>query len=199
MWAHLFLFKNPGTNEKDTLHPKTKRKPQWDGLEGCNCVKIKSYVHRLKINSITKVLNRSESSEFQVRLPSLRALHWEKELPENMDLKASKTWLQEFHRTRGNNSILRGHTLIWYTSGPRKKAVLLWDWARPPCSYWRVSCRGRRWLWLTVGTKTFVDSCSSTEYSLAWALLEAAIFSPKSGPTQQPVKSKGIIGWLEEA
>ena len=28
------------------------------------------------------------------------------------------------------------------------------EWARPACWHWRVSCRGGRWLWITVWTKS---------------------------------------------
>lgn len=82
-------------------------------------------------------------------------------------------------------------------STQRFVCILLQEWefwgeARSACWSWRVSWVGRRWLWLTVGNKD-ISGRGTRECSLAWALLEAVILTPKLGPTQQPVDSSARI------
>ena len=60
-------------------------------------------------------------------------------------------------------------------------------WARHICWYWKVPCRGEGLLRLTAGTDT--GGGSSGEYLVAGRVLEATIFSPGPGPSQQPVSS----------
>ena len=62
--------------KKDTLHPKTERKPQWDGTRGTIVIKSNAIpagwaTHKLENNYITEVLHRSESFEPDIRLPGL--------------------------------------------------------------------------------------------------------------------------------
>ena len=62
-----------------------------------------------KISISQKFSHRSESSESHIKLLSLGVWQWEEETPENLALKASRVWLQEFHRIEGNiNTTLGG-------------------------------------------------------------------------------------------
>ena len=102
--------------KKDTTHPKTKEKPQWDGRRGAITVKSNpitagSVTHKLENIYTTEVHPWSEVSEPHVRLPKLGVWQWEEEFLENQTLKASRIWLQDFDRTGGNrDSTLGGHT-----------------------------------------------------------------------------------------
>ena len=101
-------------------------------------------------------MRQRESSEPQIILPSLKIWQWKEEPPENLALKGSRIWSQEFHRTRGNrNSILGGNILsLIHISTLGKKQ---WSHKRLGQTYLlvlRVSCRGGKYQWLTVGIKT---------------------------------------------
>ena len=66
--------------------------------------------HKLENNYIVEVLPK-ESSEPQVRLPSLGALYWEGISPEYLALKVSRFQFWESHRTGGKRDFtLKGHT-----------------------------------------------------------------------------------------
>ena len=63
-----------------------------------------------------------ESSVPHVRLPSLGTQQRVWESPGNLTLKASRIWLQDFHRTGGNrDSSLGGHNKTMHTPRPRGK------------------------------------------------------------------------------
>lgn len=108
---------------------------------------------------------------------------------ENLSLKVTGVWpAKEFHKTRGNkNSTLRGHTQGLVCTGPRKKSVPSQETA-PDLS----ASIGGYPMKDGVGT---ASECSLLqgqkhwwqyfwEYSLARALLEVTIFSPRPGLTQ---------------
>ena len=104
--------------KKDTPHPKTKKKPQWDSRRGAitiksNPVTAGCVTHKLENTYIIpqKSTHWSEGSEPHFRLPNLEVWQQEEEFPENQTLKASRIWLQDFDRTGGNrDSTLGGHT-----------------------------------------------------------------------------------------
>ena len=102
--------------KKDTPHPKTKEKPQWDGRRGALTVKSNPITagwvtYKLENTYTTEVHEWNEGSEPHVRLPNLGVQQQEEEFPENQTLKASRIWLQDFNRTGGNrDSTLGGHT-----------------------------------------------------------------------------------------
>ena len=120
--------KKPKPTKKDTWHLKTKRKP----------------------NETEGKLWASDNS------PQPGGLAMEGGASKNLALKGSRIWSQEFHRTRGNrNSTLGGNTqgLIHISTLGKKQ----WSHKRLGQTYLlvlRVSCRGGKWLWLTVGIKT---------------------------------------------
>ena len=138
-----------------------------------------------KISIPQKFSYRSESSEPHDRLSSLVVWQQEEEPPENLALKARRVWSQELYRMGGNrNSTLGGHTegltcartwgkMWWPRKGLSQTYLLVLEAGGDCGSLWGQG----HW------------QCSSGEYSLAWALLQAAIFSPKPGPTQQPAGS----------
>ena len=101
---------------KDTPHPKTKEKLQWDGRRGTITIKSNPITtgwvtHKLENIIPLKSTHWSEGSEPHVRLPNLGVWQWEEEFPENQAWKASRIWLQDFDRTGGNkDSTLGGHT-----------------------------------------------------------------------------------------
>ena len=101
---------------KDTPHPKTKEKPQWDGRRGAITVKSNPITtgwvtHRLA-NTYTTEVHPLEWRFWAPRqLPNLGVPQWEQEFLENQTLKPSGNWLQDFDRTGGNrDSTLGGHT-----------------------------------------------------------------------------------------
>ena len=168
------------TTKKHILHPKTKKKSQWDDrilyLPG-------GQPTNFKIIILQRFSHRSESSEPHIRLLSLLVWYQEEEPPEHLSLKASGAWWQELHKTWVNwRNILRGHTQGSYKLGPRgKSSDFIAAWVRPTCWSWRVSWGGGR-LWLTSGTRTLVaEVLGSTHW---FELSEAAILTPRLGPTQ---------------
>ena len=181
--------------QKDTLHPETKKKPRRDSWRGAmqqNQIPYPSggQPTNWKIIIPQKFSYRSECSEPCSRLPSLGSLEQEKEPPENQTLKASGFWLQEFHRTGGNkHSTLKGCTQgLVHTRTQGKKQ---WPHKSLGQTYLLV-LEGLLWRWgaaVAYCRDKDTGSSSSGEYSLAWALLEATIFSSRPGPTQQPVGS----------
>ena len=143
--------------------------------------------------------HRSESLKPHIRLPSLRVWHWKEEPPEQL---VSGIWSQKFHRNGGNKTpLLEGACKVsWEQDKGEKTSDLIGAWARPTCWCWRVFCRGWGRSWFTARTHT--GGSSSREYSLASALLEAAVFLPSSGYFEQPVGSssgtpqaKQLTGW----
>ena len=114
-----------------------------------------------------KFSHRSESPEPRISLPSLGAWEQEEETPENLALKASGVWSQEFHRTGENrNSTLGGCTQGLVHTGTQGKQQ--WPHKRLGQTYLLVleGLRWRRgWLWLTVQTKTLaVAALASTHW-----------------------------------
>ena len=85
--------------------------------------------------------------------------------------------------------LLEGAHSVSCTSGPREKKG--WPYKRLDQTYHLVL---EGLLWRRGAAEAHCNdkdtgSGNSSEYSLVWALLEAAIFSPRPGPTQQPVGS----------
>ena len=147
--------------KRDTPHPKTKEKPQWDGRRGAITIKsnpITAAWVTTNWRTITpqKSTHWSEGSEPHVRLPNLGVQHWEEEFTENQTWKASGIWLQDFNRTGGNrDSTLGGCTQSSSASGPSGKEQ--WSHRRLNQTYLLVLeglLQRRGWLWLTVGTRT---------------------------------------------
>ena len=104
--------------KKDTPHPKTKEKPQWDDR---GTITIKSnpittewVTHKLE-NNYTQWRTEVHPLEWRFWAPRQASQRGspakEEEFPENQTLKASGIWLQDFDRTGGNrDSTLGGHT-----------------------------------------------------------------------------------------
>ena len=101
--------------KKDTPHPKTKEKPQWDGRRGAitksNPVTAGWVTHKLE-NTYTTEVHPLEWRFWAPRQAShLGVRQREEEVLENQTLKASRIWLQDFDRTgRNRDSTLGGHT-----------------------------------------------------------------------------------------
>ena len=131
---------------------------------------------------------RIESPEPLTRLPSLGVWQREEEPPENLALKGHGVWLQEFHSTGGN----RSSTLGGHTQGPRHTRThrkKQWHHTTLGQTYLLV-LEGLLLRWgaaVAHGGNKDTGRDNSREYSLAWALLEAAISSPRPNLTQQPV------------
>ena len=117
--------------KKDILHPKTKNKPQQDNSGGAIAIKsnpipMGGQPTNWKTIIPQKFSHWSERSEPHVRFPSCLGV-WQREesLPENLALKTSRIWSQDFQRYGENrNSTPEGHTqsLVW-TRTQGKKAV----------------------------------------------------------------------------
>ena len=116
---------------------------------------------------------RSESSELQVIFLSLGIQCQEEEVPEYLAVKASRTWLQELHRTgRNRDFTLKGCTqnLVHQDQGQKQ-----WFERSLSQTYHLVlgGLLGRkRWLWLTMRTRTLVEDISGRIHlhELSWRL-----------------------------
>ena len=102
--------------KKDTPHPKTKDKPQWDGRRGAITIKSNPITagwvtHKLENTYTTEVHPLERMFCPHVGLPNLGVRQWEYKFLENQTLKASGIGLQDLDRTGGNrDSTLGGHT-----------------------------------------------------------------------------------------
>ena len=90
--------------KKDTPHPKTKEKPQWDSRRGAITIKSNPITagwvtHKLENTYTTESTQWSGGYEPHGRLPNLGVQQREEECPENHTLKARGIWLQDFNRT----------------------------------------------------------------------------------------------------
>ena len=102
--------------KKDTPHPKTKEKPQWDSRRGgitikANLINTGWVTHKPENDYTTEVhpLEWRFWAPCQASQPGV--WQWEEEFPENQTLKAGGIWLQDFDRIGGNrDSTLGGHT-----------------------------------------------------------------------------------------
>lgn len=119
-------------NQKDTLHSKTKRKLQQDGREGHNQDKIKSNTCQVGNPTNWEILipqnSPIRSDPHQASQPEGLAIR--RKPSENLALKASGVWSEEFHKTGGNwNSTVGGGrcTQIPYIPGPKGKVVTSQD------------------------------------------------------------------------
>ena len=134
-------------SKKDTLSPKTKKKPHQDGIVTqswwsqvpyppggwlTNWTPImpktnghmKRYSSLLIIRKMLIVVKCCEGSEPYIRLPRLGIQQMDWESSGNLTLKASGIWLQDFHRTRGNrDSTLGRHKIL---CAPRPKVKEQW-------------------------------------------------------------------------
>ena len=80
--------------------------------------------------------------------------------------------------------LLEGTHKVVCTSGTRERSSdPIGDWTRPTCYCWRVSCRGGRWLCLTVRTRTVAAEILG---STPW-------HEPSQSPPLAPPKSPGRL------
>ena len=173
--------------KKDTPHPKTKKKLQWDGRRGAitaksNPITAGWVTHRLENTYTTEVHPLEWSSKPHVRLPNLGVRQQEEEFLENQTLKASGIWVQDFDRTGARrDSTLGGHTQSSVCIGTQGKEQ--WTQERLNQTYLLV-LEGLLQRWgMAVAHRGDKDtgSRSSGKYSLVWALPESAI-----SPTKEP-------------
>ena len=175
---------------KDTPHPKTKEKPQWDSRRGTITVKSNPITagwvtHRLENTYTTEVhpLKWRFWAPRQASQPG--GLATVGGIPRESDLKASGIWLQDFDRTGGNrDSTLRGHTRSRVCIGTQRKEQ--WPHRKLNQTYLLVleGLLQRREVAVPHREDKDTGSRSSGKYSLAWALPESAI-----SPTKEPIGS----------
>ena len=101
--------------KKDTPHPRTKKKPHWNGRRGTIMIKsnpISNWVGDSNLKTIIpkKFSHCCESYRPHIRLPSLGIWSRNWESPGNLTLRARRVWLQSFHRTGGNRDPWRTQT-----------------------------------------------------------------------------------------
>ena len=173
--------------KKETPHPKTKEKPQWDGRRGAITIKSNPITtgwvtHKLENTYTTEVHPLEWRFWAPHQVSNLGLRQREEEFPENQTLKSSRIWLQDFDRSRGNrDSTLGGHTqssVCIRTQGKEQ-----WPHRRLKQTYLLV-LEGRLWRQgAAVAHHRDKDthSRSSGKYSLVWALPESAT-SPNKGP-----------------
>ena len=173
--------------KKDTPHPKTKEKPQWDGRRGV--IRVKSnpitagwVTHRLE-NTYTTEVHPLEWRFWAPRqVPNLGVRQREEEFLENQALKASGIWWQDCDRTgRNRDSTLGGHTQSSVRIGTQGKEQ--WPQGRLNQTYLLVleGLLQRRVVAVAHRGDNDTGSRSSGKYSLAWALSESTI-----SPTKEP-------------
>ena len=93
-----------------------------------------------------------EGSESHVRLPSLRIRQRDWESPENLTLKASRIWLQDFRRPGETETpVLEGTNKALCAPRLRGKEQWLHGYWTKTCWCWRVSRGGVGWQGLTTG------------------------------------------------
>ena len=173
--------------KKDTPHPKTKGKPQWDGRRGTSTVKSNRITagwvtHRLENIYTTEVhpLEWRFWAPRQASQPGGPATG--RGIPRESDFEASGIWLQDFDRTGGNrDSTLGGHTQSSVCIGTQRKEQ--WPQGRLNQTYLLVleGLLQRRGVAVAHHGDKDTGSRSSGKYSLAWALPESAI-----SPTKEP-------------
>ena len=101
--------------KKDTPHPRTKKKPHWNGRRGTIMIKsnpISNWVGDSNLKTIIpkKFSHCCESYRPHIRLPSLGIWSRNWESPGNLTLRARRVWLQSFHRTGGHRDPWRTQT-----------------------------------------------------------------------------------------
>ena len=178
--------------KKDTPHPKTKEKPQWDGRRGAITMKSNPITtgwvtHKLENTYTLKSTHWSEGSEPHVtsgfptwesgnrRGNSQRIRLWRLA---GFDCRTS-TGLGETE-----TPLLEGTHKVVCTSGPRGKE----EWPHRRLNQTSLLVLGgllqRRGVAVAHCEDKDTGSISSGKYSLAWALPESAII-----PTKEPVTS----------
>ena len=104
-------LRNPPKKDPMT---KDKREVTVKQYEGHNHNKIKSHTSQVgdpqnwRMIIPTKFSHCCEGSKPHIRLPSLRIRQKDREFPENLTLKVSGIWLQDFHGTGGNRDTSLG-------------------------------------------------------------------------------------------
>ena len=70
-----------------------------------------------------KFSHKSESSEPQVKIPSLGVWHWEEKPPEQLAWEAIRAWVQKLHRTREKRDSTLGRCAqgLTYTGAGKKQ------------------------------------------------------------------------------
>ena len=126
--------------KKDTPHPKTKEKVQWDSRRGAITIKSNPITagwvtHKLE-NAYTTEVNPLEW-RFWATCPASQpgGLAMGGGIPRESDYKANGIWLQDFGRTEGNkDSTLGGHTQSSVLIGTwGRSSNPIGDWSRPTC------------------------------------------------------------------
>ena len=160
--------------KKDTPHPKTKEKPQWDGRRGAitiksNPITARWVTHKLENTYTTEVHSLEWRFWARYQASKSRVQQWEEEFLENQTLKVSGIWLQDFDRTGGNRDwTLGGHTQGNVCIGTQGKEQ--WPDRRLNQNYLLVleGLLQRRGLALSHRGEKDTGSRSSGKYSLAW-------------------------------
>ena len=117
--------------KKDTPHPKTEEKPQWEGRIGAITIKsnprtARWVTHKLENNNTKEV----HPLEWRFWAPCQASQSGGPAtgggIPRESDLKASGIWLQDFDRTGGNRlHSWRAHTKYCAHQDPGEGAVTL--------------------------------------------------------------------------
>ena len=99
--------------KKDTPHPKTKEKPQWDGRRRAITVKSNSITagwvtHRLENIYTTEVHPLEWRFWAPCQVSTLGVWQWQEEFLENQTLKPSGIWWQDWGKQRLHS--WRAHT-----------------------------------------------------------------------------------------
>ena len=121
--------------------------------------------------------------------PQSRVWHQEEKPPKHLALKASRAWLQECHRTGGSrNTTLGGCTQGLVHTWTQGKKQWLHRSLGQTCLLVLESLLGRQGV-AVAHCRDDTGAKGTGEYSLVWAVLEAAILMPRLGPTQQTLGS----------
>ena len=143
--------------KKDTPHPRTKKKPHWNGRRGTIMIKsnpIPNWVGDSKLKTIIpkKFSHCCESYRPHIRLPA-----WEfgqgTGNPQGIWLWGPGGFDYRAFIGLGETETLGGHKQNFVCTRTQEKGAVTptGDWARPTCECLKVFCRGLSWEWPAPG------------------------------------------------
>ena len=183
--------------KKDIPSPKTKKKLQWDSRKGTIMIKSNPItprwvIHKLEKNYIAEAFQKEWKFWALHQASQAECLAMERGALRESGFEGQ--WDLIARLRKRETPLLKVTHKVSYTSGTRGESsgfISAWAWVRPTCWYRRFSCK------VGGAAGTAAAHCgdkdtgcrSSGVFLVAWALLEATVFSPRSDSSQQPISS----------
>ena len=147
--------------KKDTSHPKTKEKLQWNGRRRTFTIKSNSITAGCMTQNGEHLYHRSPLIGVKVLSPTSGFPTWGSGNRRRNSQRIRLWRLTGFDCRiliglgKRETPLLEGTQKVVCTSGPRgRSSDPIRNWATTTCYCWRISCRGSGWLWLIAGTRT---------------------------------------------